>query len=71
MMAGEVLIETEMRTNENTGNSFHWALVRTAEGMEVDAVIHPYVLYFEGIAPPQVGEILACCGKLSRLFILD
>lgn len=63
------VIETEMKTNEITGKSFHWALVRTAGNAEIDVVIHPSL---PGIAdkPPKVGGVISGYFWLSGLVLL-
>ena len=70
MVTGHV-IETELRTNEITGETFYWALIRTAGDMEVDVVIHPAVLERSYERPPKVGGIVQGYFWLSGLLLPD
>ncbi|CAB9516617.1 expressed unknown protein [Seminavis robusta] len=68
LIVGHVL-ESELRSNELTGQPFYWALVQTAGGMEIDVVMHPTLLEGFGIKPPQVGGVLLCYCWLSGLLL--
>ncbi|KAL3928250.1 MAG: hypothetical protein SGARI_005095 [Bacillariaceae sp.] len=59
------VIKTEKKINELTGQSFYWALIETAGGMELDVVIHTKFIEEGGIKPPKVGGILRGYGWLS------
>lgn len=52
------VIEVEKKTNELTGESFYWALIRTFDDVEIDVVIHPGLLTADGTNPPQVGGVI-------------
>ena len=40
LISGHVL-QVERKVNENTGESYYWALVETLDGCKIDVVIHP------------------------------
>lgn len=68
LIVGHVM-ETELRTNELTGESFYWVLVETTCGMEVDVVIHPTLLETSSSKPPKVGGVIEGYFWLSGLLL--
>jgi len=62
------VVDTELRNNELTQQSFYWALIRTAEDMEVDVVIHPGLCSSK---PPHIGGVLQGYFHLSGLLVTD
>jgi len=62
------VVDAELRRNELTQQPFYWALIRTAEDMEIDVVIHPRLC---SIKPPQIGGVIQGYFYLSGLLLLD
>lgn len=62
------VVETELRINELSGESFYWALIETTIGM-VDVVIHPTLLETYACEPPQVGGVIEGYFWLSGLLL--
>ena len=70
MVVGHIM-ETELRVSKLTGQSFYWALVKTACGMEIDVVIHPGLLERYSSKPPMVGGVFSGHCYLSGLLLED
>ena len=62
------VVDTELRNNELSQQSFYWALIRTAEDMEIDIVIHPDLCSSK---PRKIGGVLQGYFHLSGLLITD
>jgi len=52
------VVEVEEKTNEITGKSFYWALLRTAEDVEIDVVMDKELLQNCEAGPPRVGGVV-------------
>lgn len=65
------VIETELRNNELSGESFYWALIETTGGIQIDVVIHPTLLDTYSSKPPQVGGVVRGYFWLSGLLLVD
>ena len=65
------VVETELRTNDKTHQSFYWALVRTRGDMEIDIVIHPEMLSGLGEKPPKVGGVIMASCYICGVLIDD
>lgn len=68
VVAGKVL-QTELKTNELTGEPFYWALLETACGMQIDVVIREHLLVGALQKPPRVGGVVVGGFWLSGLLI--
>ena len=65
------VVETEIKTNEYTGDIFVWALIRTTKDMEVDVVFRKSLLDFVGSPIPRVGGVVRGHFWLSGVIMLD
>lgn len=65
------VVETEIKTNENTGERFVWALIRTAKDMEIDVVFRQSLLEERGSPLPKVGGVVMGHFWLSGLLMID
>lgn len=70
MIVGHVA-ETEIKTNEHTGEVFVWALIRTSKDMEIDVVFRQSLLESRGSPMPKVGGVLRGHFWLSGILMLD
>jgi len=65
------VIQAEKKTNELTGKSFFWALVRTAGDMEIDVVVDEGLPGAWNTEPPRVGGVVRVYGWLSGRLLSD
>ena len=65
------VVETEVKTNEITGETFVWALLRISRDTEIDVVFRKSLLESQGSLMPKVGGVVYGHFWLSGVIMLD